>query len=148
MEENSTVNGPQGRGVGIAGFVISLVALVLWVLVSGAAVVAAAAGGGTGIAVFWVVVSIVGTILSVMGMIKLGRTGGRRGLSIAGMIIGIIATILSIITLLGVMKAKETLGDKGIEILRNIEDADTAKLRESLNEIMKSIPDSLKEDTH
>jgi hypothetical protein len=148
MEENSSTNAPQGRGVGVAGFVISIVALVLWLIISGAAATAALAGGGLGLSVFWILVSLTGTVLSIIGMNKLGRTGGKRGLSIAGMILGIIATILSVTTLLGVMKIRSSVGDRGIEILKDIENADTAKLRESLNEIMKAIPDSTQQESH
>jgi hypothetical protein len=133
---------PQGKGLGVAGFVISLIALLLWIVISGIAIAAAAFGGGMGLAVFWLILSLLGTLLSIMGMMKLGKTGGKKGLAITGMVLGIIATILSVTTLMGVQKMKSTVGDKGKELLENF--SDTAKLRESMNSMMDQLTDSLK----
>lgn len=127
--ENTTQT-PQGKGLGVAGFVISLIALLLWIIISGIAIAAALVGGGMGLAMFWLVLSIAGTALSVMGMMKLGKTGGKKGLAITGMILGILATILSVTTVMGVSKTKATVGDAGKDLLNNL--ADTAKLRESM----------------
>jgi Flp pilus assembly pilin Flp len=102
---------PQGKGMGVAGFVISLVALVLWLIIAGIATASALLGGGMGLAIFWLVLSLLGTALSVMGMMKLGKTGGKRGLAITGMILGIIAVILSVTTVMGVSKIHSTVGD-------------------------------------
>ena len=95
MEETTTTQKPEGKGMAVAGFVISLVALVFYVFVATAVTFAAALGGGYGLGIFWLVLSLAGTGLCVMGMMKLGKTGGKKGLAIAGMIVGIIAVILS-----------------------------------------------------
>ncbi len=144
MEQNNTttVPAPQGKGLGVAGFVISLVALVLWFIIASIATVSAMVGGGMGLAMFWLILSLLGTALSVMGMMKLGKTGGKKGLSITGMILGIVAVILSVTTVMGVSKIKATMGDAGKEMLQNL--TDTAKLRESINNAVESIQDSLK----
>ena len=150
MEENNTTTTtttttsqtPQGKGMGTAGFVISLVALVLWFVIAPMCLFSAALGGGMGLAMFWLVLSLLGTGLAVMGMMKLGKTGGKKGLAIAGMVLGIVATILSVTTVMGVSKVKATIGDAGKEMLENL--ADTAKLRETMNNAMQSITDSLK----
>lgn len=94
MEETTTQK-PQGKGMAVAGFVIALVALVFYVFVATAVTFAAALGGGYGLGIFWLVLSLAGTGLCVMGMMKLGKTGGKKGLAIAGMIIGIIAVVLT-----------------------------------------------------
>ncbi|MBK6833939.1 MAG: hypothetical protein IPG89_06560 [Bacteroidetes bacterium] len=45
--------------------------------------------------IFWLLMCLAGTVLSFMGMSKLGKTGGKKGLAITGIILGIIATLLS-----------------------------------------------------
>jgi len=148
MEETTTTTTtitsgtpPQGKGLGVAGFVISLIALVLWIVISGIAVAAAMIGGGMGLAIFWLVLSLLGTALSVMGMMKLGKTGGKKGLAITGMILGIIATILSVTTVMGVSKVHATVGETGKDFLENL--SDTAKLHESINNAIQEMNDSL-----
>ena len=145
MEQNTTQT-PQGKGMGVAGFVISLIALVFWFIVAPICTIAAAVGGGMGLAMFWIILSLLGAGLSVMGMMKLGKTGGKKGLAITGMILGIVAVILSIMTIMGVSKIKAAGGDKlgdafkeGMQAL-----SDTAKLRETMNNAMESVVDSLK----
>jgi hypothetical protein len=139
MEEtNNTASGqtPQGKGMGVAGFVISLVALVLFWIVSPMALFSAIAGGGMGIAGFWLVLSILGTLLSVMGMMKLGKTGGKKGLATTGMILGIIAVLLSAWLIMGVNKVHKEAGDVGKELLE--------KMGEGMKEGMEQALDSLK----
>lgn len=107
MTETSTNSNPKaGKGLGIAGFVVALVALVLWVPMSAAAVFAAALGGGTGTAIFLLLISLTGLVLSVVGFMKAKQGGGKKGLAIAGLVIGLVATLLSISTFVGVNNAK------------------------------------------
>jgi Na+/melibiose symporter-like transporter len=94
-----------------------------------------------GLSIFWLVLSIAGTGLSVMGMMKLGKTGGKKGLAITGMILGIIATILSVTTVMGVSKVHSTVGDAGKEMFQNL--ADTAKMHEAIDNMMQEVTDSL-----
>ena len=140
-QNNTTTTTPQGKGMGVAGFVISLVAVLFWFIVAGICTIAAAVGGGMGLAMFWLILSLLGLGLSVMGMMKLGKTGGKKGLAITGMVLGIVATILSIMTIMTVSKVKAEIGDKGKELLESL--SDTAKLRESINNAMETVKDSL-----
>lgn len=129
-----------GKGLNVAGFVIALVALVLWIIIAGIATASAVLGGGMGLAIFWTIVSLLGTGLSVMGMMAASKGGGKKGLGIAGMVIGLVATILSITTVLGVKKVHDTIGDAGKEMMESL--ADTAKLRESLQNMIEQAVDS------
>ena len=125
MEEtNNTSSGqaPQGKGMGTAGFVISLVAIVLFWIVSPMAMLSAIVGGGMGLAGFWLVLSILGTALSTMGMMKLGKTGGKKGLATTGMILGIVSVILSVWLILGVNTAHKTVGDAGKELMNQMQE--------------------------
>jgi hypothetical protein len=102
---------PQGKGMGVAGFVISLVALVFYFIVSPIVLLQAALGGGYGLGIFWLLLALAGTGLSVMGMMKLGKTGGKRGLAITGMILGLIATIFTVLLVIGIGSAQK-VGDE------------------------------------
>lgn len=108
-----TTQTPQGKGMAVAGFVIALVALVFYIFVAGAVTVQAALGGGYGLGIFWLVLSLAGTGLCVMGMMKLGKTGGKKGLAIAGMIVGIVAVILTTMLVMSIGKIQETSSQFG-----------------------------------
>lgn len=114
MSENEVK--PQGKGMGIAGFVISLVALIFSPIVFASVALSVGLGGGMGFGYFWIVVCLLSVALSVMGMMKLGKTGGKRGLAITGMIIGIVATIWSLLLLTGVNEAATQLEKNNIDM--------------------------------
>lgn len=113
---------PQGKGLGIAGFVISLVALIFSPIVYASVALSVGLGGGMGMGYFWIIVSLLSVALSVMGMMKLGKTGGKRGLAITGMIIGIVATVWSLLLLTGVNEAATQLEENNIN-LEELKDA-------------------------
>ncbi len=146
MEETNTSqnsNGPTkaGKGLGVAGFVISLVALVLWMPISAAAVFSAALGGGMGLAGFWLVVSLLGLVLSVLGLMKATKGGGKKGLAIAGLVIGLVASSLAVRTLIGVNKAKAEfekvgLGDQFMNTLKT-------GMEESLDSLSSQMHDAI-----
>ncbi len=74
----------MGKGLTIAGFIVSLCGLVLSFLGSVFSIVA-------------LPVAIVGLILAVVGGKKIKATGEKSGLATAGLVIGIIAVVLSAI---------------------------------------------------
>lgn len=113
---------PQGKGLGVAGFVISLVALIFSPIVYASVALSVGLGGGMGMGYFWIIVSLLSVALSVMGMMKLGKTGGKRGLAITGMIIGIVATVWSLLLLTGVNEAASQLEKNDIN-LEELKDA-------------------------
>lgn len=114
METNNTT-APQGKGLAVTGFVLSLVGIIFAAIVFGIVAASMALGGGKGLAYFWIVLCLASVVLSVMGMMKLGKTGGKKGLAIAGMIIGIVALIWSVLLLMGlsaVESMKSGFGDE------------------------------------
>ena len=132
MEQSTQApQAPEGKGMAVAGFVMSLVGLVLYLPVAGVVGLSALAGGGYGLGIFWLVLCLAGTGLCVMGMMKLGKTGGKKGLSIAGMVIGIVAVILSLMLVMGIAKAQKAgdmFGDK---------------FKDAMNQGMQQMTDSL-----
>lgn len=141
MEQTNNTSTPTnaGKGLGVAGFVVALVALVLWIFVSGAAVLSAIAGGGMGLAIFWIIVSLTGTALSVMGFMKAKAGNGKKGLAIAGLILGILATGLSVRTVFAVKEAHEKMAELGIDANNMMN-----KLEEGMKEGLQQAMDSMK----
>jgi hypothetical protein len=126
----------------VAGFVIALVGLVFYFLIAVAVGAQAMFGGGYGLGIFWLILCATGTLLSVLGMMKLGKTGGKKGLAIAGMIIGILATIMTLFLVMGIGKIHEVGGNKLGEAMENLENLDTAAIRQSLESAIENATDS------
>jgi len=137
MEETTTQK-PQGKGMAVAGFVIALVALVFYVFVATAVTFAAALGGGYGLGIFWLVLSLAGTGLCVMGMMKLGKTGGKKGLAIAGMIIGIIAVVLTTMLVMSIGKIQSEAGALGDQFKEAMEQS-AEQMKEEMNHAIDSV---------
>lgn len=137
MEETTTQK-PEGKGMAVAGFVIALVALVFYVFVATAVTFAAALGGGYGLGIFWLVLSLAGTGLCVMGMMKLGKTGGKRGLAIAGMIVGIVAVILTTMLVMGISKIQAAGGEMGDKFKEAMEQS-AEQMKIEMNQAIDSI---------
>ena len=115
MSENVETTAPQGKGLAVGGFVLSIVGLMLSSWIAAIAIAAVMLGGSPWIMYLWLVVCMASIVLSVMGMSKLKKTGGKRGLGIAGMIIGIVATVYAIILTLGIgaaSVASDEFGDQ------------------------------------
>jgi hypothetical protein len=113
---------PQGKGLAIGGFILSLVGLIFAGMIFVMTAASMATGGGKGLGYFWLVLCLASVILSVMGMMKLGKTGGKKGLAIAGMIIGIVASIWSIVLLMGLSAAESMVGDEFNELNEALEE--------------------------
>lgn len=144
MEQTSqSTQAPQGKGMAVTGFVLSLVGLVFYFIIAGIVAVSALVGGGYGLGIFWLVLCLAGTGLSVMGMMKLGKTGGKKGLAIAGMIIGIIAVIMTAMLVMKIGSMQAAGGAFGDEFKKGLESLDTAKLRQEMESAVQSITDSL-----
>lgn len=125
MSENENLGGataPEGKGLAIGGFVLSLVALVLSSWIAALATISVMAGGSAWLIYLWVVISIISVVLSAMGMSKLGKTGGKKGLGIAGLVIGIVAIVWSLILALGIGAASTSMDAMGDEFRNQMEE--------------------------
>lgn len=148
MEETNNVSqAPQGKGMGVAGFVISLVAVVIFWIISPIALFAAIAGGGMGLSIFWLILSLTGTALSVLGMNKLGKTGGKKGLALTGMILGIVAILLSVWLVFGVKKVHAEAGDMGKQFLNQMEQGMKEGVQQALDSLQTEIENSMPADS-
>ena len=141
--ENTTQT-PQGKGMAVAGFVISLIALVLYIVIAGIVALSALVGGGYGLGIFWLLLSLSGAVLSILGMMKLGKTGGKKGLAITGMILGIVATLFSASLVMGIGKIQDSAKAAGIPDATEIGNAVKSELGTAVQEGLKTAADSIK----
>lgn len=109
-EENNGVQ-PQGKQMGIAGFVLALVTLIFSSWIAAIAVASMITGGSAWLMYLWLVLAIASVVLSGMGMSKLGKTGGKKGLAVAGLVIGIVSVVWSAILVAGLSVAASAAGD-------------------------------------
>ena len=140
MEQtNNTVQKPEGKGMGVAGFVISLVSLVLLGFIWITVMFSAALGGGYGLGIFWLLLCLAGTILSIMGRGKLGKTGGKKGLATTGMVLGIISTVLSLWMVIQIGQVQKMAGGFGDKF----KDAMEKGMNQSMDSLTKAAEKSM-----
>lgn len=141
---------PQGKGFGVAGFVISLVAIILFGLIAWVATMQAVEAGmksimgesttgGYGISLSWLVLSVIGLVLSVVGMTKLKKSGAKRGLAIAGLVISIITTLLCIVLVIGIKMANDEAQRRVDAATEAIKNFDMQKFADELNATTDSL---------
>ncbi|MBL7943714.1 MAG: hypothetical protein JNM00_13155 [Flavobacteriales bacterium] len=103
MDQQTSAN--PGKGLGITGFILSLVAFVGYWIVGGIATMQALASGGGGTTmIIWIVLCFLALLLSVMGFQKSSKAGAKKGLAIAGIVISAVALVLSILAYTGLSK--------------------------------------------
>lgn len=119
MSEEVNVSKPEGKGLAVSGFIIALVGLVLNLPVMATALLS----GSKGLAYFWVFVCVLGLVLAIMGMKKLGATGGKKGLAIAGLVIGIVAVLWSLTSAMAIGEASDLVNQAYDQIdLQDLQD--------------------------
>ncbi|MDX2174127.1 MAG: hypothetical protein SFY56_13575 [Bacteroidota bacterium] len=126
-ENNTTTTTTKGKGLGTAGMIIGIVALV-WAIIP-----------LVGAAAWWL--ALVGFILSLVAFFMAKKNNNpKRGAMLAGIIMNVIALGLAIFWIYkissAVMDLKHGLEESGL--------MDTAKLRETMNNAMQEMADSLK----
>ncbi len=139
--EQTTQAKPEGKGLAVAGFVISLVALIFYFIIALAVAAQAVMGGGYGLGIFWLILSLLGTGLSVMGMMKLGKTGGKKGLAIAGLVVGIVATILTAVLVMGIGKMQQAGGEFGDKFKEAMEQS-SQEMQTEMNQAIDSLQEA------
>lgn len=138
MSENLDQNagGVQGKQMGIAGFVLSLVTLIFSSWVAALAAISIGTGGSGWLMYLWLVLAIASVVLSAMGMSKLGKTGGKKGLAIAGLVIGIVSTVWSLMLVIGLSAASSvTNSDEWQDAMDRLENTDwESEINDAMNE--------------
>ncbi len=124
MEETTqpTSNSKAGKGLGIAGLVLGILAAVLSFVPC------------LGMYAFFP--GIIGLVLSVISFVQANKAGTAKGMAIAGIVCSIVGCAIA-----GWQYSKISAGLE--ELKDGIEHLDTAKLRMDMEDAVKSITDSL-----
>lgn len=132
MDQPTSSN--PGKGLGITGFVLSLVALVGYFIVGGIATMQALTTGGGGTTmIIWIVLCLAAVVLSILGFQKSAKVGAKKGLAIAGLVIGGVALILSLLAYSGLSKVASD------PTLQQVRDEAKQMLEEGLNDLEQDI---------
>lgn len=141
---------PEGKGLAVSGFVISLVAIIFFGAVAYLAAMQAVqaamlsimgtpSDGGYLISFIWLGVSIIGLVLSAIGMSKLKKSGAKRGLAIAGLIISIVTVLLCVALLVGIKLFQDESKKKIDDTTAAFENFDMDKFTSEMNAAMDSL---------
>lgn len=141
---NDTSTNP-GKGLGVGGFVLSLVAIVGYFIVGGIATVQALAspGGGTTTMIVWCVICALALLLSLMGYRKSAAAGAKKGLALAGIIISLVALLLSIWAMVGLREVSTNPElEKARQELKNEWDKGMDKMKDEMNEQQQNLEEA------
>jgi hypothetical protein len=126
MEETTTTttNSKAGKGLGIAGLVLGILAAIVSFVPC--------------LGMYAMFPGIIGLVLSIISIIQANKAGAAKGMAIAGLVCSIVG-----IAIAGWQYSK--LAAVGEELKETLENLDTAKLRQEMNQAIENITDSLQQ---
>ena len=125
MEETTTTsNSKAGKGLGIAGLVLGILAAILSFVPC--------------LGMYAIFPGIIGLVLSIISIIQANKAGAARGMAIAGLVCSIVG-----IAIAGWQYSK--LSAVGEELKETLENLDTAKLRQEMESAIQQVTDSLQQ---
>ncbi len=125
MEETTTTtNSKAGKGLGIAGLVLGILAAILSFVPC--------------LGMYAIFPGIIGLILSVISIVQANKAGAAKGMAIAGLVCSLVGSSIAVWQY---MKIKDGLD----QLKEGIENMDTAKLRQEMNAVIETMTDSLQQ---
>lgn len=125
MEETTTTtNSKAGKGLGIAGLVLGILAAILSFVPC--------------LGMYAMFPGIIGLVLSIISIIQANKAGAAKGMAIAGLVCSIVG-----IAIAGWQYSK--LSAVGEELKETLENLDTAKLRQEMESAIQQVTDSLQQ---
>lgn len=121
MEETSTKS-TAGKGLGIAGLVLGILAAVLSFVPC--------------LGMYAFIPGIIGLVLSIVSFVQANKAGAAKGMAIAGIVCSLVGCAIAGYQYSQISAGMEKLKD-------GLENLDTAKLNQQLKETMQSLSDSL-----
>ena len=128
-ENNATTTSTKGKGLGMAGMIIGIVALV-WSIIP-------LLGAGA----LWI--AVIGLILSIIAffMAKSGNNP-NKGMIIAGVVMNVIALALAIFWAYKIASSMGAVMDGVKDLEESMKNLDTAALRKSMEDAMQNAGDT------
>jgi hypothetical protein len=125
MEETTTTsNSKAGKGLGIAGLVLGILAAILSFVPC--------------LGMYAIFPGIIGLVLSIISIIQANKAGAAKGMAIAGLVCSIVG-----IAIAGWQYSK--LSAVGEELKETLENLDTAKFRQEMESAIEQVTDSLQQ---
>ncbi|MCC6180333.1 MAG: hypothetical protein IT237_00705 [Bacteroidia bacterium] len=122
--EETTTNSKAGKGLGIAGLVLGIVAAVVAFVPC--------------LGMYAIIPGVIGLILSIISIIQANKAGAAKGMAIAGLVCSLIGISIA-------YWQYSKLSAVGEELKETLENIDTAKLRMEMESAIKEIADSLQQ---
>lgn len=125
MEETTTTsNSKAGKGLGIAGLVLGILAAILSFVPC--------------LGMYAIFPGIIGLVLSIISIIQANKAGAAKGMAIAGLVCSIVG-----IAIAGWQYSK--LSAVGEELKETLENLETAKFRQEMESAIEQVTDSLQQ---
>ena len=124
MEETMTTNSKAGKGLGIAGLVLGILAAVVSFVPC--------------LGMYAMFPGIIGLVLSIISIVQANKAGAAKGMAIAGLVCSLVG-----IAIAGWQYSK--LKAVGEELKETLENIDTAKLRQEMESAIQQVADSLEQ---
>lgn len=124
MEETTTTNSKAGKGLGIAGLVLGILAAVVSFVPC--------------LGMYAMFPGIIGLVLSIISIVQANKAGAAKGMAIAGLVCSLVG-----IAIAGWQYSK--LKAVGEELKESLENLDTAKLRQEMESVIQQVSDSLEQ---
>jgi hypothetical protein len=132
MEETTTTsNSKAGRGLGIAGLVLGILAAILSFVPC--------------LGMYAIFPGIIGLILSIISIVQANKAGAAKGMAIAGLVCSIVGSGIAGWQWYTISKAVKESGINLEQLKENLENMDTTKLRQEMEAAMQSAVDSLQQ---
>ena len=119
-----TTNSKAGKGLGIAGLVLGILAAVVSFVPC--------------LGMYAMFPGIIGLVLSIISIIQANKAGAAKGMAIAGLVCSLVG-----IAIAGWQYSK--LKAVGEELKESLENLDTAKLRQEMESVIQQVSDSLEQ---
>lgn len=123
MEQTNTteVKSNAGKGLGIAGLVCGILAAIISFVPC--------------LGMYALIPGVVGLVLSVVSVIQAGKAGASKGMAIAGIVCSVVGCSIA-----GWQYSQVSAGLE--QLKEGIENIDTAKLRQEMNQVIEHVSDS------
>ncbi len=122
--EETTTNSKAGKGLGIAGLVLGIVAAVVAFVPC--------------LGMYAIIPGVIGLILSIVSIIQANKAGAAKGMAIAGLVCSLIGISIA-------YWQYSKLSAVGEELKETLENIDTAKLRMEMESAIQEMADSLQQ---
>lgn len=120
--EETTKTSTAGKGLGIAGLVLGILAAILSFVPC--------------LGMYAFIPGLIGLILSVISIMQANKAGAAKGMAIAGLVCSVIGCAIA-----GWQYSKISEGLE--QVKEGLEHLDTAKLRQEMNQVIENVIDSV-----